>query len=174
MPASNTYDSIQSITLTSASSSVTLSSIPQTYTDLIAVPCIKTTANDVGVGFYYNSDNAGSNYSRTWLYGYSTTTSSVRNSNTATFGNMTYNTGASDTDFNVYNLNVMNYSNTTTYKTALWRAGNWQTTTSYSETGLGVGLWRNTSAITSITFVCGGGANFSIGSTFSLYGIKAA
>ena len=87
---------------------------------------------------------------------------------------MAYNTGASDTYFNAYHLNIMNYSNTTTYKTAIWRAGNWQTTANNTETGIGVGLWRSTAAITGVTFVCGGGVNFSAGSTFNLYGILGA
>jgi hypothetical protein len=36
-----------------------------------------------------------------------------------------------------------------------------------------VGLWRNTAAINAIKFYSAG-SNFSIGSTFTLYGIKAA
>ena len=37
-----------------------------------------------------------------------------------------------------------------------------------------VGLYRSTSAITSINFFAQGVANFAIGSTFTLYGIKNA
>ena len=37
MPASNTYDAIQSYTLTSNTPSVTFSSMPQTYTNLVMV-----------------------------------------------------------------------------------------------------------------------------------------
>jgi len=169
-----TYEPIATQTVGTATATVTFSSIPQTYTDIIAVPYVKTTSNDIGVGFYYNSDNASTNYSRTWLFGYSTTASSTRNSNTATFGNIAYNTGASDTIFNAYHLNIMNYANTTTYKTAIWRAGNMQTVLNNTETGVGAGLWRSSAAITGITFVCGGGVNFAVGTTFTLYGIKAA
>ena len=63
----------------------------------------------------------------------------------------------------------MNYSNTTTFKTILMRANN---------AALGVdaivGLWRSTAAINEIKVFPTGGANFETGSTFSLYGIKAA
>jgi len=62
----------------------------------------------------------------------------------------------------------MNYSNATTFKTALtrWGLGN-------AETNTTVGLWRSTSAITSVTVLPGAG-NLATGSTFSLYGVKNA
>jgi hypothetical protein len=65
----------------------------------------------------------------------------------------------------------MNYANTTTFKTVLIRANN-------SSTGVDLilGLWRKTpEAITSITIKnTGTSSNFAIGSTLTLYGIKAA
>jgi hypothetical protein len=63
----------------------------------------------------------------------------------------------------------MNYANTTTYKTAISRG-------SESVNGVMaiVVLWRKTpEAITSILLKPSTG-NFDIGSTFTLYGIKAA
>ena len=65
-------------------------------------------------------------------------------------------------------IDIMNYSNATTFKTCLVRAG-----AANNSTLATVGLWRNTAAITSVSITCDG-ANFVIGSTFSLYGIKAA
>jgi hypothetical protein len=62
----------------------------------------------------------------------------------------------------------MNYSNATTYKTALARTSEDGVAAAY------VGLWRSTSAITSITIDKGSSDNFASGSTFTLYGIKAA
>jgi hypothetical protein len=43
-----------------------------------------------------------------------------------------------------------------------------------SESGVALssGLWRSTSAITSATLLSGTGSNLSIGSRFSIYGIK--
>jgi hypothetical protein len=63
----------------------------------------------------------------------------------------------------------MNYSNTTTYKTVLLRSNNASAITVAT-----VGLWRSTSAINTIKIYADGAAVFSVGSTFTLYGIKAA
>jgi hypothetical protein len=61
----------------------------------------------------------------------------------------------------------MNYSNTTTYKTALTRSN------SPYGTEAAVNLWRNTSAITSITLFIQS-STLNAGTTFTLYGIAAA
>lgn len=62
----------------------------------------------------------------------------------------------------------MNYANTNVYKTGLGsvQSTQWDSTKT-------VGLWRSTAAITSVTYFTTG-ANFTVGSTFSIYGIKAA
>jgi len=62
----------------------------------------------------------------------------------------------------------MNYSNTTTNKTVIGRHNG------ASGPVASVGLWRNTAAINSIRISNSSAVNFTIGSTFSLYGIKAA
>jgi hypothetical protein len=64
--------------------------------------------------------------------------------------------------------NVQNYSNTTTYKTVLSRGS------SNNYVFAWVDVWRNTAAISSLTISTDGSSNFTAGSTFSLYGIKAA
>jgi hypothetical protein len=65
-------------------------------------------------------------------------------------------------------INVMNYSNTSTFKNVVARFS------SPNEiVGGEVGLWRSTSAITSITLSLSGG-NFTDGSVISLYGITQA
>ena len=66
-------------------------------------------------------------------------------------------------------VNIMDYSNTTTYKTLINR-------NSHPEKGVSatVSLWRNTAAITTVYLANGSGGNFASGSTFKLYGIEAA
>lgn len=73
--------------------------------------------------------------------------------------------------FSVNVINVENYSNTTTNKTVIARSNS---SSSIAGTVAVAGLWRSTSAITSITVFCTNGSNIKAGSTFSLYGIKAA
>ena len=163
MPAGNTYEAIATTTLGSAASSVTFSSISGSYTDLvlIATPIYSTTAASY---LYLNNDTAG-NYSATWVYGTGSAAGSYRVSNTTFIMNY-FNNGSSDTPNQI--INLQNYSNTTTYKTVLIRNNN-----AAQGTDAAVGLWRNTAAISTITIQTTTG-NYSTGSTFSLYGIKAA
>lgn len=158
---SQTYIPIATQTLGSATATVTFSGIPGTYTDLRIVYA-STASSDAGNYLRFNSDS-GSNYSRTNLYGNGSAAGSDRQSNvTGIYGPFTM---SSNVTTNL--IDVINYSNTTTNKTVLVRAG-----AANNSTLATVGLWRSTSAITSIVITCDG-ANFVSGSTFTLYGIKA-
>jgi hypothetical protein len=64
----STYEPIASQTLGSAVSSVTFSSIPQNYTDLILVVNYGISANNFGARIRFNGDT-GSNYSDSFIYG---------------------------------------------------------------------------------------------------------
>lgn len=160
MAAANTYTQVPgcSITLGSTASSVTFSSIPATYTDLVAV-IATTTSGDIS---YRINGDTGSNYSQTIIYAYSAFGSTRTTSATSNFLNYGSNNG------NFFaTLQFNNYSNTTTYKTSILRDNANGTTTDVM-----VGLWRSTAAINSITFTPP--STFAIGSTFNLYGITAA
>ena len=160
-----TYEKIQTQTLGSSAASVTFSSISGSYTDLILVASSKiVTGSATGFLIQFNGDTA-SNYSDTYLYGNGTSALSGRVSGQAkmVIGNV------NSTDFSPQIINVMNYSNATTYKTAIGRSSlAADYVISY------VGLWRSTAAITSILAYPDASASFATGSTFTLYGIKAA
>lgn len=160
--ATNTYVALATQTLGSPVSSVTFSSIPQGYTDLeLVVSSANATANST-IFIVINGDS-GSNYSFTYLNGDGGSATSGRVAN-LTFGVLgDHSTGVS-TNFGKF----MNYSNTTTNKTWLYRGGQ----ASYV-TSAGVNLWRSTAAITSITLTTTSGRNFAVGSTFTIYGIAA-
>ena len=157
-----TYEKIATNTLGSAVNTVTLSSIPATYTDLVIILNVSVTSND-SLGFRFNSDT-GTNYSTTTLFGNGTTAGSNRNTG-LTFAVGSIINSANHTA-NVYQIN--NYSNTTTFKTMIARESV-ATNTAQSS----VNLYRSTSAISSITCFTQSSTNFTIGSTFTIYGIKA-
>jgi hypothetical protein len=165
----NTYVALATNTLGTAASSVTFSSIPGTYTDLVLVcngAVTSGTANwvlQIGNG----SVDTGSNYSETDLWGTGSAAQSARGSNQTSILLNSY--GYLDTVFRANAIShIMNYSNTTTYKTILARANN-------ADNGVhaGVGLWRSTVAINTIK-IAASASTFVTGSTFSLYGILAA
>ena len=161
-----TYEPIATQTLGTAIATVTFSSIPQTYTDLILVSTNATASGGYLFSVRVNGDSA-TNYSSTRLLGNGTTASSGREANYSFgFAGSVY--SSSDPIGNAI-VNFMNYSNTTTYKTFLMR-----TNTANANTSLSASLWRSTAAITSISLGVEFTQNFVVGSTFTLYGIKAA
>ena len=163
MPA--TYEPISTQTLGTAVASVTFSSIPATYTDLVLV-ANGLASGFTGVGMQFNGDT-GTNYSGTFLEGSGASAVSERQSSVGSIRVAWNSLWDASTIANII-INIQNYSNTTTYKTSLNRSNN---SGRYVE-GI-VGLWRSTAAITSIDLVTPI-ANFAIGATFTLYGIKAA
>lgn len=164
-----TYTPITSTTLGSAQTSVTFSSIPSTYTNLVLVLSGNQASNS-STNIQFNSDT-GNNYSFTIVSGNGTSATSERVTNNSSINitNTGYMPSASST-FNTTIVHIHNYANTTTYKTILSRAG-----AAGTGTDTIVGLWRSTSAITDIKFrISNGSTNINTGSTFTLYGITAA
>lgn len=166
-----TYEPIQTQVLASPTGTVTFSSIPQTYTDLILVNMYATTVLNEDAIMRFNSDT-GNNYSFTTLRGNGSSAVSSRTTNNSFIyldvdsSGTTLNTGIQTT------THLQNYSNATTYKTTLGRSGTLGG--SYTGTTLLAGLWRNTTAITTISVIASGSTTFVTGSSFTLYGIKAA
>jgi hypothetical protein len=166
-----TYEPITTTTLGTATSSITFSSISSAYTDLRVVYTGTTSNNGNTVWMRFNSDSE-TTYSYTALYG--TGTAPARSVTTAdrTFAILgdAYATGTSTTIPQFATADIFSYSGSAN-KTVL-------TTASADKNGSGgvqrnVNLWRSTSAINAIEFQCSG-FNFSIGTTITLYGIKAA
>ena len=163
MPA--TFEPIASVTLSAATASVTFSSIPQTFTDLVLISSVQTQTNNDALDVRFNSD-ATTSYSSTQIIGEGSTATSYRNSNQS-LGRIGNNI-PSTTSFATVITNIQNYSNSTTNKTFLSRFNN-----ASSGTGAFASLWRSTSAITSITVYPETLNTLLSSSTFSLYGIRA-
>lgn len=168
MPA--TYEPIATTTLGSAASSITFSSIPNTYTDLrVVLTYTRSNAGSMYVALQFNSDTA-TNYSSTVLYGYGTGLgSSLLTSGTQMFLNDQ--DPGNGTNPAMATADIFSYAGST-FKTVL-------ATHSADNNGSGgvsrtVGLWRSTSAITSILVKSWSTPTFAIGTTATLYGILKA
>ena len=155
-----TYEAIATNTLSSSSSTVTFSSITGSYTDLRLVMS-GTLSGGSDITLNFNGDSSAL-YSRTYLIGDGSSAGSGGTSNATTMPAFFIGVTSTYSAF----ADIMNYSNTTTFKSVLCRSGD---TGSYVEAN--VGLYRSTSAITSLTIA---GGSFQTGSIFTLYGIKAA
>lgn len=159
-----TYEPIATTTTTGSQSSVSFTAISATYTDLILVFNGYTNAQ-AGCYLRFNNDTA-SNYSDTRLLGSGSSATSDRD--TSVTGILAFVSTSTTNSINEI-IQIQNYANTTTFKTALLR---WNNASSY--VAAIVGLWRKTpEAINRVDMVLTT-SSFVDGSTFTLYGIKAA
>lgn len=170
MAAGATYEPISTTTLGSAQSSLTLSSISGSYTDLVIVINAGCSSNGDVMYMQFNGDTS-TNYSNLMIFGGGSSVASYKTSND-TFISLSQGAGlGTGVTWNCIS-NLMNYTNTSKHKTVLTR-DNIASGGLYLGTEARVSLWRSTSAITSIRFYCSAG-NIVAGSTFTLYGIAAA
>jgi hypothetical protein len=167
-----TYTPIATRTLSTAAASITFSSIPSTYTDLIVIINGGTFSQGDNVYLRFNSDS-GTNYSFTELRGTGSAATSAQASN-QTAAYLMSSIGGGATLGQNYIANIMNYSNSTTNKTVISRANQPDSSTSYPGVGAYVNLWRNTAAINTVLIGRTGGGDLALDSTFTIYGIKAA
>lgn len=160
MPA--TYDSLASTVLSSAQSTVTFSSIPATYTDLILVGSGSLTGtNDTAVTLRFNGDT-GSNYGITYLYGNGSTVLTGDEPNLTVADTFYWSTNAC-----TGMTHIQDYA-TSKWKTCISRSGADNAfVISYT------GTWRNSTAINSITIQTDAG-QLAAGCIFTLYGILKA
>lgn len=166
MAAGPTYDPIATTTLSGSSSSYTFTSIASTYTDLrLVISFTGVASNNFSTRVGSGSIDSGNNYSYTRLYGTGSSAASAISSNDSFLtANITVGANGSNSL-----IDIMNYSNTTTYKTALHRFNDASAIVSAI-----VGVWRNTAAIDQVQVYSTNSTDFASGTTFTLYGIKAA
>jgi hypothetical protein len=152
-----TYTPLATVTLASATATVTFSSIPATYRDLIFI--FNGVGSASGYGFFRFNGDTGNNYNYVFMYGDVTPVSSGASNTIGFFGNI------EPSLLNPTVSNIMDYSATDKHKTYLSRNDR--------VPGIVIataGRWANTAAITSMSVNKNGG-NFQSGSTFSLYGV---
>jgi hypothetical protein len=165
-----TYTLISSTTLTGTQATVTFSSIPSTYTDLVIRLSSRSDGGQASYRVTLNSDS-GTNYSDTFIYGDGSAPASGRDSNRTygwAYGAQNPGTFTTNT-FSNSEIYIPNYT-VSSNKVFLSDARNenndstayiWQT----------ANLWRNTATISSIVLTPNSG-NILAESSFYLYGIK--
>jgi hypothetical protein len=164
MAAGATYEPIATTTLSSTSTDVQFSSISSAYTDLVLVIAGKDTTSTYSPYIQFNGDTT-TNYSITNMYGTGSAAAGSQSTSTSTayFGSLGVTQGNAI-------IQIQNYANTTTYKTAVIRIND-----AGFRVYASVMLWRKTpEAINRVNIKVESGGNFATGSTFTLYGIAAA
>jgi hypothetical protein len=168
--AAGAYELISTQVLSSTASSVTFSSIPQTYKHLqIRYVARAGDGNSIALQMRLNSDT-GTNYATHRLTGNG---SSVSSSALAPSSVISLNSVIpADGSTNIFGsgvIDVLDYTNTS--KNTTLRSLNGQHNTANSIIGLHSGLYMNTNAITTILLMASS-STFQANSRWSLYGIK--
>lgn len=153
-----TYTALATRTLTGTATTITFSSIPATYRDLILVIEGTYSTGTGNASIRFNGDT-GSNYPYIFMLGGASGASSGQSTTTSLLTG-----GFNSAVRNNVVFHIMDYSATDKHKTVLNRMNEAGITT-YAW----FGRWANTSAVT--TIAVSGTNPYAIGSTFSLYGI---
>lgn len=161
------YQSIATVTLGSSASTITFSSIPQTFTHL-QIRMLSTSGNtpSSGATLRYNGDTTVGNYYSHNIQGDGATAAAYATANNSYFPGVLGNAATTGPAGGI--LDILDYTNTNKYKTSRYIS-------SYDQNGsgyvvFGSNLWMSTAAITSIVLT--GNANFAQYTHAALYGIK--
>lgn len=154
-----TYIPLATITLSSTDSEIVFGSIPSGYKDLVLVADYNLTAGAQNMRIRTNSDT-GSNY--TYVEAGGDGSSPFSSSNTYSFMYAGY---VNTTGRTMSVTHLMDYSATDKHKTALTRFNK-----SDNYTIMIASRWANTNAINTLS-ISPQTTTFTVGSTFSLYGI---
>ena len=169
----NTYIPIATQKLASSVASITFSSIPQTYTDLILKMSVRTSTASVNSGainITYNGDSA-SNYSLTIIAGLNSSQYCNHSYNNTYLPSMELSVASAGNASNTFSAVEMYLSNytTTSAKPMLLFGGSSNSSSSQNWVSLEADLYRGASAISSITIASTD--SYVTGSRFDLYGI---
>jgi hypothetical protein len=160
-----TYTPLANLTLGSAASTVTFSSIPATYQDLIVIFTGTTVTTTNYTIIRLNGTTSG--YSSQGLSGDGLNVQAATNVNGTTTISSNFFTQPHSTNRLQTTLNIMDYSATNKHKTILVR-----TDQAAAGTDAFANRWANTAAVISISFAPNA-QNWAAGSTFALYGVIA-
>ena len=170
----NTYVLINSYTVGSGGvASVSLLSIPATYTDLLILASVRTLRSTNASNFYMRiNGSSATNYDLKRLEGSGTAASS---DGYTSLDGMVIGTANGSTStasvFSSFSIYIPNYLSSNKKSVSVESVSENNATAAYAD--LTVGLWNLTSAITSVSFhELAANTNIDQYSTFYLYGIK--
>lgn len=159
----STYIPLANLALTSNENSVTFSSIPSTFRDLVCVVLAGGTVARTAV-IRFNSDS-GTNYFTIRMSSNASGTLSGATVNSSNHGLLSAITTTVTSGLQL-NVDIVDYSATDKHKLLIGQAGNGN-----SGADLITTRWANNSAINSIEIFSLSGGSWTPGSTFALYGI---
>jgi hypothetical protein len=174
MPSSRIL--ISSQTLGSAAASVTFSSIPATFTDLVLRVSVRTNnANFYDSDrVYFNGSSGTTNYSYIWLRGLGSGTPSSGSQTSGNAGTGLHNVGdtATASTFSSGEIYIPNYAGSASKPFSFANFGENNATT--ARLGVTANLFSSSAAISSITFIPLEGTSYLAGSSFYLYGLRSS
>jgi hypothetical protein len=169
--AAGAYDLLETVLISSNTTDVTFSSIPQTYSHLQVRMTVRNSSSfNTAIRVRPNSDSA-LNYYTHRLRGYGSGILSNAAADTGRLDQLIITSTATASVFGSGVLDLLDYKNTNKYKTFRSLHGYADPLSAGASIQLCSIQYRDTSAITSLTLNCWDG-NFVSGSRFSLYGIK--
>lgn len=167
------YDALASVTVTSATSTISFTEIPTGYRhlELRSVAQTSTSASNwQRLMVAFNSDTTSSNYADHIFQGNGSNASAVAETSTRKgFGS------AASSGANIFAPNIttiLDYANTSKYKVSKTIRGVNSNNVYTGVAALESSLWLSTSAISSITLTIEDGSNFTTSTKFALYGVK--
>ena len=164
----NTYTLINSSTVgVGGAASITFSSIPATYMDLLIKTSLRGSRSAINEGVNVSFNGSTSSFTYRALQGNGSAASSF-NSTAGYYTDTDGDTAAANT-FGNGEIYIPNYAGSNNKSYSADSVAETNNTTIYMQ--LVAGLWSNTAAITSISFACTVGS-FKEYSTAYLYGIK--
>ena len=163
-----TYEPIATTTLGANATTISFTSIPSTYTDLRICYTFIRGANAGNTVFLRFNSVSGTSYSQNSLIGDGSAAMADRYNATGQFRILD---GQGTSTPSMGTVDIFSYAGSTNKSILFTYSGDrngsgWVT--------YNVGLWSNTSAISSIELICQQTSGWGIGSTATLYGIKAA
>lgn len=165
-----TYEPIATTTLSSGASTITINSIPATYTDLRLILNYRSTTNITFASMRFNNDSGG-NYNVSYMFADPASSSNILTSGYygadnigGQVGNLPINS------WGMITFNINSYASTNMYKHVLYQKS-YATTTS-GPTVVEIASWQNLSAITRIDLISNN--QFAVGTKATLFGILRA